>query len=147
MKKIIIILLCIFLGSNLGHFIRYSIVQSIPSDFPLAILCCNMLGSFLLGLFYAHKTANSYLIVFIGIAFLGTLTTFSTYIHDIFLILLNNYKEALHLPLIIQKELSTFAVTKFSVWHAPLYCLMSIVLCMICVYLGRKLGLHFEHDE
>lgn len=147
MKKIILILLCIFVGANLGHLVRYVIVQNIPNDFPLAILFCNILGSFLLGLFYARKTANTYVIVFIGVAFLGTLTTFSTYIHDIFLILINTYKEALHLPMLIQNELSSYPITKFSVWHAIFYCLMSIVLCLICVYLGRKLGLLFEKHE
>lgn len=147
MKKIFLILICLFIGSNLGHFIRYSIVQAIASDFPLAILCCNILGSFLLGLFYARKTANTYCIVLIGVGFLGTLTTFSTYIHDIFLMLINTYKETLQLPVEIQQELNQYPITRFSIWHAFFYCLMSIVLCLICVYFGRKIGLYFENKK
>lgn len=49
-----------------------------PMQFPLATLCINISGSFLLGLLFASGL-NSHFQLLIGTGFMGSYTTFSTF--------------------------------------------------------------------
>jgi len=49
-----------------------------PMQFPLATLCINVSGSFLLGLLFASGL-NSHFQLLIGTGFMGSYTTFSTF--------------------------------------------------------------------
>jgi len=85
-------LLYIFLGGGLGAISRFALasgIQQIAENtrlqrFPIGILACNILGSFLIGLligFIAIKHQENWdrLHPFAIIGFLGSFTTFSTF--------------------------------------------------------------------
>ncbi|WP_026826838.1 MULTISPECIES: fluoride efflux transporter FluC [Exiguobacterium] len=68
-------------GAFIGAILRSTIGQVMKkwtdSTFPWATLFVNVTGSFGLGYLYAH-TAQQSLILFLGIGFFGSFTTFST---------------------------------------------------------------------
>lgn len=83
------LILLISLAGVLGTLSRYAVVKLLApasGSFPYAILCVNILGSFLAGFFYImlrERFPNlvEYLpVIFIG--FLGAFTTFSTFALD-----------------------------------------------------------------
>lgn len=71
----------IAVGAFSGAILRFTIGQAMKkwtdSPFPWATLFVNVTGSFGLGYLYAHTSQQS-LILFLGIGFLGSFTTFST---------------------------------------------------------------------
>ncbi len=68
-------------GAFFGAMCRFAIGQLMKrwsdSTFPFATLFVNVSGSFGLGYLYAH-TSHPSLLLFLGIGFLGSFTTFST---------------------------------------------------------------------
>ena len=80
----------IFLGGGFGAVSRYGMSSWLNSwlggsfdgsRFPLGILACNVLGCFLIGLFFAWQKQNdpSWLQPLVVTGFLGGFTTFSTF--------------------------------------------------------------------
>lgn len=74
-------LIWIAAGAFVGAILRFSIGQMIKrwsdSPFPWATFFVNVSGSFGLGYLYAH-TDHPSLILFLGVGFFGSFTTFST---------------------------------------------------------------------
>ncbi|MBK1830874.1 fluoride efflux transporter CrcB [Verrucomicrobiaceae bacterium R5-34] len=87
--------LYIFLGGGLGAASRYAVasgVQQLAANtrlhkFPVGILACNLLGSFIIGLIIGfmavrHQESWARLHPFAVAGFLGSFTTFSTFALD-----------------------------------------------------------------
>ena len=79
-------LLCVFLGGGTGSILRYYIQTCINrgfiSSFPLGTFTVNILGSLLIGLFYAVSerwNLPSELRLLLTVGFCGGFTTFSTF--------------------------------------------------------------------
>jgi len=73
--------LAIALGGALGAAIRYSVAQLMPASadgIPWATLIVNLAGAFLLGALARASQARARWVLFAGVGFLGSLTTFST---------------------------------------------------------------------
>ena len=73
------------IGSLIGGTLRYilSITIPTPDSFPLGILIINLIGSFVLGMFYAVsdvRVVPSWLRAGFGTGVIGTFTTFSTFV-------------------------------------------------------------------
>ncbi|AGL00798.1 fluoride efflux transporter CrcB [Desulfoscipio gibsoniae] len=82
-------------GGFLGAVGRYLVVRIISKiwkkDFPLATFIVNMLGSFALGLLVAHPYFAYQLMdgsarVAIGVGFMGSFTTYSTFMYESFML-------------------------------------------------------------
>lgn len=83
-------LIYIFLGGGTGSVLRYSIQLAlheriVPYSFPWATFAVNVLGSFLIGLFYTlsarfNLSAETRILLTTGLC--GGFTTFSTFSHD-----------------------------------------------------------------
>ncbi|AVM56739.1 fluoride efflux transporter CrcB [Bacteroides heparinolyticus] len=83
-------LIYIFLGGGTGSVLRYSIQLAlheriVPYSFPWATFAVNVLGSFLIGLFYTlssrfNLSAETRILLTTGLC--GGFTTFSTFGHD-----------------------------------------------------------------
>lgn len=83
-------LLYIFIGGGTGSVLRYTIQvllqeRIIPSSFPWATFTVNVLGSFLIGVFYSLSShlnlpAETRLLLTTGLC--GGFTTFSTFSYD-----------------------------------------------------------------
>ncbi|MFT4995442.1 MAG: CrcB protein [Paraglaciecola sp.] len=73
-------------GACLRFFLSQLTLQWFGKGFPFGTLLVNVIGSFFLGLLYAHIEQGQIEIVLwrttIGIGFLGALTTFSTFSVD-----------------------------------------------------------------
>lgn len=84
------ILLAIFLGGGTGSVLRYCVQMAlheriVPYSFPWATFTVNILGSFLIGLFYAlserfNLSTEVRLMLTAGLC--GGFTTFSTFSND-----------------------------------------------------------------
>lgn len=87
--------LLVALGGAVGASLRYLIsdmtLALLGKGFPYATLLVNVLGSFTMGLLYGAVLQEYIVLVpwrtFIGIGFLGALTTFSTFSLDTLLLL------------------------------------------------------------
>lgn len=86
MKSILAIAGGAALGANLRALIVFLGKRLAFTDkFPVDILLCNGLGSFIAGflfIYLQHKDMDENLILFISMGFLGSLTTFSTFAID-----------------------------------------------------------------
>lgn len=73
--------LMVLIGGICGALVRYKIniytSNFYLGTFPLATLCVNLVGSFLMGVLFA-KVCAGYSYALLGTGFLGGLTTFST---------------------------------------------------------------------
>lgn len=67
-------------GGAIGAGVRYLLVVLVSGRFPTAILIANLAGSFLLGILL--RSADSDLLLLVGVGFCGALTTFSTFALD-----------------------------------------------------------------
>jgi CrcB protein len=78
------------LGGAIGSFLRYVVsvllVRSSVHSFPLATFTVNIIGSFLIGLFFAmtqrYEWFSPQLRLFFITGFCGGLTTFSTFAYE-----------------------------------------------------------------
>lgn len=142
MKNIALLILCLFCGAALGALARTEIIALCRGiAFPLGVLLANMLGSFLIGLYYSKpRNKNSYTSIFFATAFLGSLTTFSAFIHDIFLIAFIDIRQFLTISPSFANYLNQHPFSNLNIFHAILNIALNIVLCLVCVYLGKKRG-------
>ena len=118
--------LIVGLGSFFGGSLRYLSViwidRKVGGDFPLAILCVNVVGSFLIGLMtqgfaryvWMHDAA---LPLFLTVGLLGGYTTFSTF------------------------SLQTLKLLQEGNWTlAALNVAGSVIACVLFAFAGIKLG-------
>ena len=85
-------LLAVALGGALGAISRYSlnafIIQKLATSFPIGIMSINIVGSLLMGTFFALFThlwdGSQTLKAFLIFGFLGSFTTFSAFSLDTF---------------------------------------------------------------
>ena len=89
-------LILIFFGGGLGSSIRYLIAKYLNKNlisFPFGTSISNLVGCFIIGLLIAYYDKNDIpkkdIFLFISIGFCGGLTTFSTFMVDIFYMLKN----------------------------------------------------------
>jgi CrcB protein len=92
-------LLFVFLGGGIGSVLRYVTVLGVArflpkSAFPWGVLAANLLGSFLLGFLFAlpamkDKGSGPWLFAATGV--LGGYTTFSTFMNDSWLLMINQH--------------------------------------------------------
>jgi CrcB protein len=83
-------LIYIFIGGGTGSVLRYMVQQLmheriIPYHFPWATFIVNLLGSFLIGLFYAFSerfNLSTEVRLLLTAGFCGGFTTFSTFSND-----------------------------------------------------------------
>lgn len=80
-------LIWVFLGGGLGCVSRYGInvlaTAILPMRFPFGTLIVNIVGSFLIGIFFAlHKESAERFRLFVVTGFLGGFTTFSAFSYE-----------------------------------------------------------------
>lgn len=91
----------VFLGGGLGSLLRYmlGVLLQKYAFFPVATLCVNLLGGFLIGIcFFVFAQKESFLSwkLFCMIGFLGGFTTFSSFGLELFVMLKNfEYQKAI----------------------------------------------------
>lgn len=125
------------------------------SLFPLAILVINMLGSLVLGFFLAYmqytEKNNVPLRNFFVIGFLGSFTTFSTFIIDCIELIIPFFMQSILLRQIfphlesIYYSLSTFfpfytkdLLLMHSLTFAVCNVFLNLILCIACVAVGHR---------
>lgn len=119
------ILIAIFLGGGTGSVLRYCVQlmlheRIVPHSFPWATYTVNILGSFLIGLFYtlsARFNLSTEIRILLTTGLCGGFTTFSTFSND-------------GLIMIKQGFYGMFI----------LYTLLSIALGIIAAFAGGALG-------
>lgn len=116
--------IAIFLGGGLGSVCRYwvsNLLKNYSINFPLATLCVNLIGSFILGftiaLFWNKSHLHPTIKLAIAVGFCGGLTTFSTFSWETFDLIKNG------------EFILTF-----------LYVFISILVCLLAVSLGAFLS-------
>lgn len=114
-------LLLVFLGGGFGSVMRSLIGRWITTvHFPLATFLVNLVGCFLIGLFYAlfarHVMGNDWRML-LTVGFCGGFTTFSTFSNESFHLLRSG---------------------QFLLFGA--YALASFACCLVAVYLGDLAG-------
>lgn len=124
--------LWVAIGGALGSIARFglnNVISALPAGetFPLGTLCINITGSFIIGIFGAltqpefggvHRVT---IIQFVMIGICGGFTTFSSF------------------------SLQTFALMQKGEWFsAAANILLSVILCLIAVWLGWLLGSVFN---
>ena len=118
------IFVAVFLGGGLGSVLRYGVQmllheRIVPYHFPWATFTVNILGSFMIGLFYAllarfHLSEEMRLFLTAGLC--GGFTTFSTFSND-------------SLALLRQGDVTMFVI----------YVLSSVGLGILAVFAGASL--------
>jgi CrcB protein len=106
-----------FLGAAARHGVYLLFAARLMNNFPLATLSVNAVGSFLIGLLGAILPANCGWRLFFIVGILGGFTTFSTFSHETMILLNSNHY-----------------------LHAFLNILLNVVLCLIFVFAGFKIG-------
>ena len=114
--------LFVFLGGGLGSICRFGIAQlmrNYQADFPWATLTANALSCIILGILVGLSAKSDFpssLRFFMMIGFCGGFSTFSTFTHETFQLLLNGQ--------------ATYAFANIA---------GSLLLCLACIFLGLKL--------
>jgi len=109
-------------GGFIGAMLRFLLVTAIrPLHplFPLATFSVNILGCFLMGVCVSlmQQTPTSSIKYFVVMGILGSLTTFSAFIYDAFLL--------------AQQQAIGLAIT---------YVIGSVIIGMLCFYFGYMVG-------
>lgn len=117
-------IIAIFLGGGIGSVTRYwisNLLKNYSINFPLATLCVNLVGSFILGftiaLFWHKSHLHPTIKLAVAVGFCGGLTTFSTFSWETFDLIKNG------------EFILTF-----------LYVFISILVCLLAVSLGAFLS-------
>ena len=80
-----------FLGAISRAYLNGLANKNIPHDLPFGTLSVNLIGSFILGIFFAYsQNSNSIsptIKSFVSTGFLGALTTYSTFAYETFFLL------------------------------------------------------------
>ena len=101
MKKIHMTYLYIFIGGGLGSVCRFGISRlfsSVSENFPYGTLLSNILASLILALaiYQMPKTNQEWLPYFLVVGFCGGFSTFSTFSHELVLLMQNgNWLQAM----------------------------------------------------
>ena len=109
------------IGCALGGIARYfgtALVNRLARErFPLGTLVVNAIGSFLWGVLLGTGMAPDGTTAFLLLGFCGGLTTFSTF------------------------SLETFSLVSKRAWYKA-WCnmIVSVVLCLVCVFIGYLIG-------
>lgn len=119
------LLIAIFLGGGTGSVLRYCVQMAlheriVPYSFPWATFTVNILGSFLIGLFYmlsARFNLSTEIRMLLTTGLCGGFTTFSTFSNDGLILL----KQGFYAPFV-------------------LYTLLSICLGVAAAFAGGVLG-------
>ena len=89
-------LILVFFGGGVGSSIRYLVTKYSNKNlisFPIGTSISNLVGCFIIGLLIAYYDKNDIpkkdIFLFVSIGFCGGLTTFSTFMLDIFYMLKN----------------------------------------------------------
>ena len=89
-------LILVFFGGGLGSSIRYFITKYSNKNlisFPIGTSISNLVGCFIIGILIAYYDKNDIpkkdIFLFLSIGFCGGLTTFSTFMLDVFYMLKN----------------------------------------------------------
>lgn len=123
------ILITVFLGGGIGSLMRYGVQAAMhgrisPFLFPWATLSVNIIGSFLIGMFYvlaARFNLSEETRLFLTTGLCGGFTTFSTFSHE-------------GMTLIRQGNYATFL----------LYVTVSVTLGVIAAFAGGWAGTMFH---
>ena len=90
-------LFLVFFGGGVGSSIRYLITKYSNKNlisFPIGTSISNLVGCFIIGLLIAYYDKNDIpkkdIFLFVSIGFCGGLTTFSTFILDVFYMIKND---------------------------------------------------------
>lgn len=126
------ILITVFLGGGIGSVMRYGVQTAMhghisPFLFPWATLSVNIIGSFLIGIFYALTTRfnlSEETRLFLTTGLCGGFTTFSTFSHE-------------GMTLIRQGNYITFL----------LYVIVSVILGVTAAFAGGWSGTMFYGKE
>ena len=115
------LLLFVFVGGGLGSVARYLISLLVPSNtFPWATLTANVISSLILGMVMGYLIAQGGLHerwrLFLAVGFCGGFSTFSTFSYET-------------MDLFLRQDIS----------GGLLNILVSVVVCLFCIYLGMKL--------
>lgn len=117
-------ILAIFIGGGLGSISRYGIailMKTYSTNFPLATLSVNIIGSLILGfvaaLFWKETHLHTTLKLAITIGFCGGLTTFSTFSWETFDMIKNG-----------------------EMLLAIIYAIISVLVCLLAISLGAFLS-------
>ena len=130
------------LACGLGALVRYFFSRyNQGSVLPLGTLIANILGCFLIGLFYNHvESKEVYLILATG--FCGGLTTFST-LNDELQRLIND-KKAFYSYLLLTYLLGFLAIFLGILLLISLLFLGILINCILCVMDAQKYSLSAE---
>ena len=110
-------LIFIFLGGGLGSILRFSVQQMlheriVPYSFPWATFTVNILGSFLIGLFYAWSARfnlSTEIRMLLTTGLFGGFTTFSTFSNDGLIMLKQGFYGEFFLYILLSVLLSIMA--------------------------------------
>jgi len=83
-----------FFGAISRFYINMEIIKYFPHEVPFATLTVNILGSFAIGIliaFFISYTPNNLVKLFLITGFLGSLTTYSTFAIESYILLNNNF--------------------------------------------------------
>jgi CrcB protein len=109
-------------GGAIGSVLRYCayllFAGSAARNFPLATLAVNAAGSFLIGFLSVFlQGSNERWRLFLSVGILGGFTTFSSFSHETMVLFNNN-----------------------QFLHAVINVALNVFLCLLCVFIGFKVG-------
>ncbi len=89
MQKILFVALGGMIGAIARYLVTILFINKYPSIFPYATLTVNVIGCFVIGVFFSLMLITEHTRLFVVVGFLGSLTTFSTFSIDTLILLQN----------------------------------------------------------